>query len=115
MLPQKLRGKESACNAENGETWVPFVGLEYSLEDGMVTHSFSCLENPMDRGDWWASLYGHKHSETTEATNHTKAELAHKRWVDLPQIGIWFIKSVLLVWLMGDCHKKLFSILMMIN
>ena len=56
MLPQKLRGKESACNAENGETWVPFVGLEYSLEDGMVTHSFSCLENPMDRGDWWASL-----------------------------------------------------------
>ena len=39
MLPQKLSGKESACSAENGETWVPFVGLEYFLEDGMVTHS----------------------------------------------------------------------------
>ena len=39
--------KESACNAED-------LGLtlcgEDPLEKGMATHSFSCLENSMDRG-----------------------------------------------------------------
>ena len=24
----------------------------------MATHSFSCLENPMDRGAWWATVHG---------------------------------------------------------
>ena len=27
---------------------------------------YSCLGNPMDRGAWWASLWGHKESDTTE-------------------------------------------------
>ena len=29
---------------------------------------YSCLENPMDRGNWWAvySPWGHKESDTTE-------------------------------------------------
>ena len=30
---------------------------------------YSCLENPMNRGAWWAySPWGHKESDTTEAT-----------------------------------------------
>ena len=29
---------------------------------------YSSLENPMDRGDWWATVQGHKESDTTEAT-----------------------------------------------
>ena len=28
----------------------------------------SCLENPMDRGAWWASIYGKKFKETQQ--NH---------------------------------------------
>ena len=29
----------------------------------------SCLENPMDRGTWWATVHGgHKDSDTTEMT-----------------------------------------------
>ena len=28
----------------------------------------SCLENPRDRGAWWAAVYGVAQSETTEAT-----------------------------------------------
>ena len=30
---------------------------------------YSCLENPMDRGAWWATVHGgHKESNMTEVT-----------------------------------------------
>jgi len=29
---------------------------------------YSCLENPMDRGAWWATVCGDEESDTTEAT-----------------------------------------------
>ena len=31
---------------------------------------YSCLENPMDRGDWWATVHRVTESDTTEATSH---------------------------------------------
>ena len=31
----------------------------------------SCLENPMDRGAWWATVYRVAESDMTEATKHT--------------------------------------------
>ena len=35
------------------ETWVQSLGWKNFLEKEMATHSsISCLENPMDRGDW---------------------------------------------------------------
>ena len=45
------------------ETWVQSLGWEDSFKKGMVTHSRgwvgeSCLENPMDRGAWWATAHG---------------------------------------------------------
>jgi len=30
----------------------------------MATHSCSCLENPRDRGAWWAAVYGVAQSRT---------------------------------------------------
>ena len=34
---------------------------------------WSCLENPMDRGAWWATVQGgHTKSDTTEVTRHTR-------------------------------------------
>ena len=32
---------------------------------------YSCLENPMDRGDWWAIVYRVAKSDMTEVTYHT--------------------------------------------
>ena len=31
---------------------------------------YSCLENPMDRGTWWATVHRVTESDTTEATEH---------------------------------------------
>jgi len=43
----------------------PGGGYDNPLQD-------SCLENPMDRGAWWATVHGvAKESSTTEATYHT--------------------------------------------
>ena len=41
------------------EAWVRSLGGEDPLVKGMATHSsISCLENPMDRGAWQATVHG---------------------------------------------------------
>ena len=37
---------------------------EDPLEKEMVTLQYSCLENPMDRGAWWATVGGVAKSQT---------------------------------------------------
>ena len=38
--------------------WVLSLGWEDPLEEGMGTHSSTlCLENPMDKGAWWATVH----------------------------------------------------------
>ena len=51
------------------EAWILSLGQEDPLEKGMATpFQYSCLENSMDGGAWWAA-WGHKESDTTELTN----------------------------------------------
>ena len=41
------------------ETWIPSLGGEDPLEEGMATHSSVLAWGiPMDRGTWWASVHG---------------------------------------------------------
>ena len=48
--------------------WVRSLCWEDALEEGMATHfQDSCLENPMDRGAWRATVHGvSKESDTTQ-------------------------------------------------
>ena len=40
------------------ETWVRSLGGEDPLQNGMATHSsMLVLENPVDRGAWWATVH----------------------------------------------------------
>ena len=61
-FPGGSSGKESACNAGDlglipGSGRCPGEGNGYSRQ-------YSCLENPMDRGAWWATVYGVTKSQT---------------------------------------------------
>ena len=63
-FPGGLDDKESACNAEDVGS-IP--GLERSPGEGNGNPlQDSCLENPKDRGAWWATIHGvAKESDTT--------------------------------------------------
>ena len=55
-------GKESACNAGDLDS-IP--GLARSPGGGHGNPlQYSCLENPMDRGAWWATVHGVAQSQT---------------------------------------------------
>ena len=57
---------------EPQETWVQSLGWEDPLEEKTATHSsILAWENPMDRGNWWATVHGvTKESDTTKQLNH---------------------------------------------
>ena len=58
LVGRWLSGKESACNA--GDTGsVPGLGRSPGNP-----FQYSCLENPMDRGAWWAAV--HRVAQVTE-------------------------------------------------
>ena len=59
-FPDSSVGKESTCSAGDlipGSGRSSVEGIGYPLQD-------SCLENPMDRGSWWATVHGVAKSQT---------------------------------------------------
>ena len=55
-LPYSSDDKESACNAGDLGL-IPGSGRSPGEGNGNPLQ-YSCLENPMDRGAWWATVYG---------------------------------------------------------
>ena len=61
-LPVGSGGKESACNI--GDPGL-IHGLGRSPGEGNDNPlQYSCLENSMDRGGWWATIHGVTKSQT---------------------------------------------------
>ena len=59
--------KESACQWRNCRDGSSIHGAErYPGEGNGNPLQYSCLENPMDRGAWRATVHSHKDSEATE-------------------------------------------------
>ena len=54
--------KESVCNAED-LSLIPRLGRSPGEGNGNPLQ-YSCLENPMDRGAWWAIVQGVAKSRT---------------------------------------------------
>ena len=64
-LPRWLSSKESACNAGNAGNTGSIPGSEKSPGEGNGNPlQDSCLENPMDRGAWRATVHGVAKSRT---------------------------------------------------
>ena len=65
-LPWWLSGKESACNA--GDLGL-IPGLRRSPGEGHGNPlQYSCLENPMNREAWWATVHRVSQLDTSETT-----------------------------------------------
>ena len=60
-----LSGKESACNAGDTGDMGLIPGLGRSIGGGNGNPLwYSCLENPRDRGAWWATVHRVTKSQT---------------------------------------------------
>ena len=62
-FPYSSVGKESACNAGDLGS-IPWLGRSPGERNGNPLQ-YSRLENPMDRGAWWATVHGLQESDTT--------------------------------------------------
>ena len=67
-LPGGSDGKESACNTEDS-VLIPGSGRSPGIGNGNPFQYF-CLENPMDRGAWWAAVHEATESDMAELLTH---------------------------------------------
>ena len=59
--------KNPSANAGDTRDVGLIIGLGRSAEEGNgYTLQYSCLENPKNRGAWWATVHGVAESYTTE-------------------------------------------------
>ena len=61
-FPGDSDGKESACNAGDPDS-IPELGRSPGEGKGYPPQ-YSCLENPIDRGAWQATVHGVAKSQT---------------------------------------------------
>ena len=61
-FPGSSAGQESASNA-GSPLWIPGLGRSPGEGNGNPLQYY-CLENPVDRGAWWATVFGVAKSRT---------------------------------------------------
>ena len=70
-FPGGSDGKDSACKARDLGS-IPGSGQSPGEGNGNPIQ-YSCLENPVDRGAWWATVHSVAELNTTEWLTHTSA------------------------------------------
>ena len=92
-LPWWLSGKASSCSAE-GSGSIP--GLGRSLGEGNGNPlQYSCLENPVDREAWQATVHGvEKELETTEGGWQSETSV----YDTSKQQHNWTATTLLVIW-----------------
>ena len=68
-FPSGLDSKESACNA-GGPGSIPGSGRSLGEGSGTLLQ-YSCLDNSLDRGVWWATVHGVAKSQARLSNSHT--------------------------------------------
>ena len=85
------------------ETWVRSLGWEDSPGEGNGNPlQYSCLENPMDRGAWWATVHGVTKSRTrlndfTHSLTHSLKKINRENYylrIILKLIGFYLWASI---------------------
>ena len=67
MSLSNLDTQEIYIYTERAKINIIFICQSYYFGEGNGNPlQYSCLENPMDRGDWWATVHGVAESDTTE-------------------------------------------------
>ena len=94
--------KKSACSARDQGL---ILGLRRSPGEGNGNpFQYSCLENSMDRGAWWATVHRVAESDMTEQLTHTHTH-AHTHTGTLKTNSHYSFSSV-----QSLCHVRLFVI-----
>ena len=104
LFPGGSEVKASACNAGDLDS-IPVSGR--SPGEGNVSPlQYSCLENPMDRGAWWATVHGVAKSRTRLSDFtffHYSYYYSNKEHVHV--ITYYYIKSCLVYFGPKFCPK----------
>ena len=76
-FPGGSAGKEPACQCRRPKRQGLIPVLERSPREGNGDPlQYSCLENSMDRGAWWATVHGVTQTQTRLST-HTHTHFIH--------------------------------------
>ena len=75
-FPGGSDSKQPACNAGDLSSIPGSAGSPGEENSNLL--QYSCLENPMDRGAWWAEAYGVAKSQTRQSNRHSQTQNFHK-------------------------------------